>query len=611
MSGNGPLSRLYREAQAGRIGRREFIRRATAMGMAAPVLLFALQHGRIGAAAQTAATTGAPNAGTENQQRGAGGELKLLQWQAPTLLGMHSANGGKDNLASTLVTEPLMHYLPDGSLIPWLVKEVPTTDNGLLAADNSAVTYHLLEGVVWSDGEPFTAGDVAFTWQWIADPENAANTSALYQPIASVEAPDDLTVTITFTGPQPAWYVPFTGSWWGGVYPEHMLAAGKEAYAQFLQSPVGTGSYKVESFAENDQVIYVMNENYREPNKPFFERVNLKGGGDAASAARAVLQTGEFDLAWNLQVEPEVLAQLEEGGKGQVVVFPGASLEQIYLNFADPNQDVDGERASLTTPHPFLTDKAVRQALTLASDRGTIAGQFYSEGESASANVLVGIAAMESPNTSWEFNVEKANQILDEAGWVRDGDVRSKDGVELKVTYATTINPVRQKTQAVIKAGFEEIGVEAQLKQIDAGIYFDSAPGNEQSYTHFYDDLGMSTATIDTPYPLKYMQRWYAGPTNENVAQKANDWSGQNLQRYVNPAYDALYETSLNEVNPEESAQLFIQMNDILVTEFVVIPLVQRAAEKLGVSTRLRVDNIAGGSFETPYWNIANWNVVE
>lgn len=619
MTAHGPLSTLLRDAQAGKIDRRRFAQRAAALGMAPSVLLFALQQGGIAAAApaagssagQVPATAGMPTAGTDGQERGAGGELRLLQWQAPTLLGMHTANGGKDNLGATFVSEPLMRYLPDGSLLPNLVTEVPTVNNGMLAADASSVTYTLLDGMTWSDGAPFTARDVAFTWRWITTPENAATTAELYAPIADVTAVDDRTVRIAFAAPQPAWYVPFTGSWWGAVYPEHLLGAGPDAYQAFLQRPIGTGPYVVESFVPGDQVVYAVNDRYREPTKPFFARINLKGGGDAASAARAVLQTGDWDFAWNLQVEPEILAGLAEGGSGQVVVSPGASLEQIYLNFADPSREVGGERSSLQAPHPFLTDPAVRQALTLATDRGTVAERLYNPGETAAANVLVGLPAMASSISSWAFDIDEANRILDEAGWTRDGEVRAKDGVELRITYATTINSVRQKTQAVLQQAFEAIGVATQLKQVDAGVYFDGSPGNDQSYTHFYDDLGMSTAGVDTPYPLKYMQRWYAGPDNQNVAQQGNGWTGQNLQRYVNPDYDRLYEAVLIEPDAQRSAELFVQMNDILVNGFVVIPLVQRAAEVLGVANRLRVENIAAGSFETCYWNVANWTLAD
>ncbi len=601
-----PLSHLYSAYRAGSLDRRAFLRQAVAAGMALPVALHAVNS----VAAQTP-VAGAPATGTENRTRGEGGELRILQWQAPTALSQHSALGGKDNLAATLVLEPLMSFLPDASLVPRLVTEVPSHENGLLAEDNTSVTYTLREGVTWSDGEPFTAEDVAFTWEWITNPDSAATTFDLYNVITGVEVVDDLTVTLTFESPQPGWYVPFSGSWWGAVLPKHVLdGAGQEGYQQFLLSPVGTGPYVVESFTPNDQVAYVVNENYREPNKPFFSNVLLKGGGDAASAARAVLETGEYDFAWNLQVEPEILAQMESGGAGVALAVEGASLEMIYLNFADPNTEVDGEFASLDAPHPFLTDLNVRKGLAAAIDRELIATSLYTEGEPASANVLVGIPALESPNTSFTFDIEEGNRLLDEAGWALDGNVRAKDGVEMKIAYATTVNSIRQKTQAIVKGGLEQLGVEVELKQIDAGIYFDSSAGNDQSYMHFYNDFGMSTANIDSPFPLSYMNQWYAGPDNINVAQKANGWTGQNLSRYVSPEYDELFEAVRTEVDPEASAELFIAMNDHLVENQVVIPLVQRG-NVIGVSNRLSQENIAPGSFETDYWNIENWVTVE
>ncbi len=600
------LTSLYNRLRQGELTRRAFLQQALATGMALPVALHALHS----VSAQTP-EAGPPALGMEGKQRGEGGELRILQWQAPTILAQHSSLGGKDNLAATFILEPLTHYLPDGTMIPNLVDAVPTVENGMLAADNTSVTYTLKSGITWSDGTPLTAEDIRFTWAWVTDSQNGASSFDIYNVITDVAVVDELTATITFGAPQPSWYVPFSGSWWGAVYPKHILEeSGADGYAQFLLNPVGTGPYVIESFTPNDQAVYAVNENYRDPDRPFFNTVILKGGGDAASAARAVLQTGDFDFAWNLQVEPEILAQLAESGSGSIVAIPGASLEQIYLNFSDPTVEVDGEFASLTVPHPFLTELPVRQAFAMAIDRETISTVLYGEGEPAAANVLVGIPRLASPNTSFTFNVEEANRMLDEAGWTRDGDVRARDGKEMSVTYATTINSVRQKTQAIVKQGLEAIGVSVQLEQVDAGAYFDTSPGNTQGYIQFYDDLGMSTANIDSPFPLKYMSRWYAGPDNANVAQRANNWSGQNLQRYVSPDYDALYDQVEVETDPEASAALFIQMNDLLVNEQVVVPLVQRAAEKLAVGSRLVVENIAAGSFETVYWNIANWTTT-
>lgn len=599
------FSELYQQLQSGEISRRMFLQASLAAGMALPVAMHAVT---VTGQTPEAGEAQRPMTGTDGKERGSAGELRLIQWQAPTLLATHSAQGGKDNLAAALIMEPLTNYLADGTLVPNLITRIPTVENGLLAEDATSVTYELLPDVVWSDGEPFTAEDVKFTWEWVNNRENGATTFETYATIQNVVV-DDHTVTLEFGGPQPAWYVPFAGTWWGSVYPKHILENGD--YQEFVMKPIGTGPYVVESFSPNDQVVYAMNDTYRDPAKPYFERVLLKGGGDANSAARSVLQSGEYDVAWNLQVEPEVLESMEAEGLGTVAVYPGASLEHISLQLADPHTDVDGEQSSLSRPNPILSDPEVRRALASAINRDLIATEFYGEGEPAATSVLVGLPNMESPRAPFTFNTEESAGILESAGWVLDGDVRKKDGVELSLTYNTTVNSVRQKTQAVVKANLEEIGVKVELRQTDAGIYFDSSAGNTQSYIHFYDDLGMSTANIDSPFPLAYMNRWYAGPDNENVPQKANDWGGQNLSRYVNPEYDAIFERAAIEVDPETSADLFIALNDFVIDDNVVIPLVQRASEKLAVSNRMVVDNIAAGPFETIYWNIQNWTTGE
>ena len=614
----GPLSALHQALQAGEISRREFMARALALGVAMPVISFVLRaedvrargvrHVGWGVAAQ--AVPGPPAEGMDGRTRGEGGELKLIQWQAPSMLSPHVSTGEKDYLAAELIMEPLMSYLPDGTLIPRLITEVPTAENGLLAEDLKSVTYKLLDGVTWADGEPLTADDVVFTWQWIVNPENASVSASVYSAIESVEAVDPLTVKVSFAEPNANWFEPHTGSSWGYVYPKHVLDVDdpKAAHDAFLLNPVGTGPYKIESFAPNDQAVYVINENYREPNKPYFERVNLKGGGDAASAARAVLQTGEYDFAWNLQVEPDVLAELQQGGKGVVQIGRGTSVERIEIQHADWKTEVNGQRAEKSTVNPIMGDKAVRQALNLACQRDVISTQLYAgeEFEPPTANILAGIPAMASPNTSWEFNVDKAKQTLEEAGWTDQGGVRAKDGVELNITYVTSINSVRQKEQAIIKQALEEIGFRVELKQVDAAVYFDGSPGNEQNINHFYNDLQMYTNNSTSPIPVAYMLGWYAG--ENNVAQKENDWNGQNYSRFQNAEYDKIFDAVRLETNIEKAAEMFIQLNDIVINEVAVVPLVNRASDKYGISVTLRNENVAESDFETDYWNIANWN---
>ena len=627
MSEQGKLATLVQQLKHGEVDRRGFMKAATVLGVAPAVSMFLANAAAAGSSrngfafysqatpeASPVATSGIPDVGMEGKTRGQDGELKILQWQAPTHLLAHRATGTKDFMTADMVNEPLLRYAEDGSLVANLVKEVPSVENGMLAEDLSEATFSLLEGVVWSDGEPFTAADVAFTWEWIMDTNNASVSYDLWSTIENIEVVDDLTARVTYTQPSAAWFDPFTGGNNGHILPSHVWEGDvtkTDVSDAFQLAPIGTGPYVVESLSPNDSARFVMNELYRHENNPAFASIDLKGGGEAAAAARSVLQTGEYDYAWNLQVEPEILEEMQgPDAPGVLVVKPGTSLERIHINFSDPNTEVDGQRSEMNTPHPWLTDPDVREALNCAIDRELIALEFYGPGQPATANVLNGLEAFASPNTSWEFNTDKANQILDDAGWVLGDDgVREKDGLKLEGTFATSFNAVRQKTQSVVKSNLEAIGVNISLEQIDAGIYFDSAAGNDQNISHMYWDMNMYTNNATSSVPIAYMTDWYAGPDGVNIAQESNGWTGGNRQRWVNADYDAAYEALQEATTLEEAAELLITMNDLIIEDRAVIPLVNRAADVYATSKTLHDENVAlGVGFEYNYWNIANWN---
>ncbi len=618
MSTRTPISDLVRQLRSGDITRRQFMQTATALG-AGTAAAATMANGVIAQDASPAASpvaaeaAQAPAFGTENQERGAGGELRIIQAQAPTVLAAHSATGSKDAYAGGLVLEPLLGYLQDGSLQPILAASVPSPEDGSVSEDLTQVTFTLKEGVLWSDGEPFTANDVIFTWQWVTNPDNASVNTDTWGIIESIEAPDDHTAVITFTGPQVAWFDTFTGGDWGVIYPAHAFGNDPaNRNDEFLSFPIGTGPFKVETFAPNDAATFSMNENYREPNKPFFSAVNFKGGGDEVSAGRAVVQTGDFDFAWNVQAEPEILQQLRDSGEqGTILQKVDTTVEAFYLNFSDPNTEVDGERSHKDTPHPFFTDKAVRDALNVAINRELISEQFYGDGELAESNILAGNPFFDSPNTSWSFDLEEAARILEEAGWTLDGDVRKKDDVELSLVYATPINSVRQKTQQVVKVDLESIGFKVELAQIDPGIFFDGSAGNDQSLQHFYWDIATISSGPPSSIPVSYVNKWYAGPDGENISQASNEWTGTNIQRWQSPEFDAIYEQLLGATTMEEAQELLIAINDLVIGEVVNIPIVLRPFFN-AVSNRLREENIGNeNGFSSPYWNIANWNLAE
>src|SRR5215207_3333715 len=247
------FSRLFEEFKAGGVTRRQFLERAAALGMSLPLAAFVANsvrprsaaagngwgHKSVASLAQAAPGV-APGAGREGRTRGQGGELKLIQWQGPTLLNPHVATGTKDALAGCLVVEPLMNYLPDGSVIPRLVEEVPSFENGLLKEDLTGFTATLKSDVLWSDGTPFTTADVIFTHQWVTTPENVSVNIEFWKPIQTITAIDELTFEVTYATGNLNWYAPFTGTSIGYILPKHVLEGGAEASAAFNQAPIGT-----------------------------------------------------------------------------------------------------------------------------------------------------------------------------------------------------------------------------------------------------------------------------------------------------------------------------------------------------------------------------------
>jgi ABC-type dipeptide transport system, periplasmic component len=541
---------------------------------------------------------------TNSNQQPAEKTLKLLYWQAPTILNPHLSTGFKDSEASRISLEPLASFNNQLELVPFLAAEIPTLENGGIAKDGKSVTWKLKKNVNWSDGKPFTADDVIFTYEFISNPKVGTTTSGTYEIIKDIEKIDSHTIKINFKSVTPGWYSVFVGTE-GMILPRHIFEAynGENSrQAPGNLKPVGTGPYRVVEFKPGDVVIYEANPNFRAAKQLGFDRLELKGGGDAASAARAVLQTGDADYAYNLQVESNVLKPLESAGKGKVVSNFGALMERIMINQTDPNKTTpDGERSSLKFPHPFFSDPKVRQALSLAINREIIANQLYGILGQPTSNFVVNPAQVVSPNTTYQFNLEKAAKLLDEAGWkdTNNNGIRDKNGVEMNLVFQTSVNPLRQKTQEVIKQSLEQLGMKVELKSIDPTVYFSGDPANPDTTERFAADLQLFSTGNTNPDPTAYLKTY----TCDQIPQKANNWTGDNFSRYCHPEYDGLWKLATIEINPEKQKQIWIKMNDMLVNNNIVIPLIHRA-EVEGVN-----QNLTG--VELTPWDLTVWNIKD
>jgi peptide/nickel transport system substrate-binding protein len=587
------LRGLLDQVKAGGMSRRAFVRRMAAVGLSAPMATQLLAFSGV-AMAQSSPVY-------KPTKRGGGGLLKVLWWQGPTLLNPHFATGTKDQDGSRLFYEPLAGWDADGNLRPILAETIPGREDGTLAADGKSVTWKLKKGVTWHDGKPFTADDCVFTWEYARDPATAALTVGSYKDVV-VEKVDQYTVVVKFPQPTPFWADTFVAAA-GCIIPKHLFAdymGAKSREAPTNLKPVGTGPYMFKDFKPGDLVAGVINPNYHKENRPYFDAIEMKGGGDAVSAARAVLQTGEYDFGWNMQVEDEILQRLEKGGKGRVVFSQGGGSEHIQLNTTDPWTEVDGERSSIKTKHPTLSDPAVRRALALLVDRDSVEKYIYGRTGIATANFVNNPTRYTSKTTKYEFSVDKANALLDQAGWKKGADgIREKDGKKLKFVYQTSINQPRQKNQAIVKQACQKAGIEIEVKAVTASVFFSSDVANPDTYPHFYADLQMYNNGPQQPDPEVFLRQFLSG----EVASKANKWQGRNITRWQSAEYDETHKAAQTELDPVKRAALLIKCNDLAVNNQIVIPVVARPGVA-AVKHKL-VAELTGWDNNT--WQLADW----
>ena len=537
--------------------------------------------------------------------------LNILYWQAASTLNPYLSGGTKDVEAASLVLEPLARYDDNGDMVAWLVEEIPTVANGGVAADLRSVTWRLREDVVWADGTPFTAADVVFTGTYCMHEQMGCNALSRFADVEGVEAVSDHVVRIAFSVPKPFPYGPFVGATTPilqrAQFAECLGAKAQECTAANF-GPVGTGPFKVDRFRANDVIAYSANERYRDAGKPWFRTVTLKGGGDAASAARAVLETGEYDYAWNLQVEPEVLERMSAGGTGEVLTAYGTLVERLMVNHTNDDPALGPERRSLyldgANPHPFLSDPAVRRALSLAIDRPMLVEAGYGAGGRPTCNVVPAPAryASTSNDECLARRLDKANELLDAAGWARNADgVRAKDGVRLSILFQTSTNSVRQGAQALIKQMWRDIGVETELRNIDGAVFFGGDPASPDTFQKFYADIQMYTNNFDGTDPEAYLAGWACG----QAPGPHNQWLGSNIPRGCVAEYDALVERLAGSAEPAGRETVVKRMNDILVQHQYMIPLVWRARLSAR-ATSLRGMRI--NAWDSELWNIADWH---
>jgi peptide/nickel transport system substrate-binding protein len=532
------------------------------------------------------------------------GQIVYALYPEPQILNPFIATQTAAGEANSPVVEGLLGVDPDGNRYPVLAKEVPTVENGLVSEDGLTITYNLRDGIVWSDGQPFTCDDVKFTWEAVVHPESGAVSTTGYTDIESVECPDDLTVVIQFK----QFYAPYL-SLFDSIMPRH--ATGDPAEMQkwvYNWHPIGTGPFKIQEWVSGDHITYVPNENYRDyPNKPQLDKLIIRII-PSLEAGKALIRTGEIDILWDLT---EADVPEFEGISGIVVNRKTSSgTERLVLNLANPELDATDD--PVNNPHWALGDLRVRQAIQHAIDKEFINQELLYGLARVGTNELNNGWAMAEITPS-EYSPEKAEELLKDAGWtdedsdgVREchGCLYAEEGRPLRLKIQTTTgDKLREETGQVILERLGKVGIELFIENVPSSVLFGSW-ASDAFRKHGNFDILMYT-TRDGIDPHSQVEGYFA---SWNMPTAANDGAGFNYSRWVDEKFDALVKAAGATPNLEERRQLYQQAMERVAEGLPHIYLYDHLDIHL---SRARVQGFQVNPWDNQTWNVEDWAVSE
>lgn len=462
--------------------------------------------------------------------------------------------------------------------IPELATEIPSADNGGVSADGLTVTWHLKPCIFWSDGQPITSKDVAFTWKAQLDPGNAPISRTGWDKIASIDTPDDQTAVLHFSELYPPWPTLFTNGPNNGaqIFPAHLLE-GKTALEkdpEIHQPTVAGGPFAVKEWIPGDHLTLVANPNYYEGHAKL-DYIQIKFVPDP-EAGLAALQAGDVDLMVNLAesdigtiTDPAFIAL---GLQSRVDAT--SDFEHLFFNLGT-TAGVDGKGKSDVDGFCPFKDANVRKAVALGIDRMSFIKNYLKEDEKA-------FIASLWPNSYWNntsltpnpYDPDQANALLDAAGYKAGaGGIRTGkcDGKTVKFSLGIETTTAQRRVDDVlsIQADLKKIGIEIKPNHIPAGTFFGSYTEGADMPLGKYDMAIFTTGYYPDPDAVS---SWDC----KNVPNKDNP-SGSNNYHLCDPALDAMFAEGTTSVDNATRKVAYDKIQQYMFDNTLMVPLYARA----------------------------------
>ena len=531
---------------------------------------------------------------------GGGGTVTLIIPEEPTTLNYFMADAAivRQAAEATMMTG-LATINEKGEYVAVLAQELPTLDNSGLSADYLTVTWKLREGLKWSDGEAITSDDIKFTVEVLSNPEAGALTGTSgFDLITSVETPDDLTAVLSYSEPYPGYLDQFAY----GLFPRHATGEPADmANWEWNRNPVGAGPFVVSNWASGESITMTRNPNYYEEGKPYLDSIIFAIVPEPAAQTAMMLNGEEQMQLWPSEFKTDYDELLK--GKATQHLIPGIWNMAIDFNLSAP---FDGDPTA-ATPHPILGDIRVRQAIASAIDYQTLQQDVLKGSVSDSTNPFAyGWYQCDLPR-AFGFDVDKANQLLDEAGWIMGDDgirvakgaMYAEDGTRLSLELQgyTAFDPL-QLTEEFIVENLKAVGVEARIQNYDFSIIFgtfeDNSPRAVGDYDMLIFDRGFTTEPQGYNFDAYHSSRI---PTAESP-------TGGNHFRWVNANVDAALDTAGSSFDIQTRKNAYCEIGQAVIDDLpqVYLYLFQ---DNYGVADNL--DGYVLSTWGSMSWGAQNW----